>query len=142
MFRSVPPEELTMPGKLAWPLVAAGLLLSGCTNPFGFACSDIGRFAVHVEVRDAATNASAAEGATLVIRDGEYVDSRHGGPGAPPIPVLSAGAERAGTYQVAVRKEGYRDWVRENVQVKRAGWCDELQSVQLTARLERASSAR
>lgn len=131
-----------MTRKALWPVVAAGLLLSGCTNPFGFACSDIGRFAVHVEVRDAATNAPAAEGATLTVRDGEYVDSRNGGPGAPPIPVLSAGAERAGTYQVTVRKEGYRDWTRENVRVKRAGWCDELRSVQFTARLERSSSAQ
>lgn len=128
--------------KTVWPVMAAALLLSGCTNPFGFACTDIGRFAVHVEVRDAATNAPAVEGATLTIRDGEYVESRRGEPGAPAPPVLAAGAERAGTYRVTVRKEGYRDWVREDVRVKRAGWCDELQPVQLTARLERAPSVQ
>jgi hypothetical protein len=122
---------------VAGVLVATGMLARGCASPFGITCTEEGEFAVHVEVRDAATGAPAAEGATLIIREGEYVDSMRGSVDLPPPPVLSAGLEREGTYHVVVRKSGYEDWIRENVQVRRGGECNKLQPVQLKASLRR-----
>ncbi|HYH81360.1 MAG TPA: hypothetical protein VEX86_16265 [Longimicrobium sp.] len=117
--------------------VMAGLLLAGCLSPVGVGCTAIGRFAVNVEVRDSASGAAAADGATLVIREGEYADSVVSAIGIQVPPVLAAGAERPGTYQVTVRKNGYQPWTREGVRVGREGRCDELQSARLTARLMR-----
>jgi hypothetical protein len=113
--------------------LAAILVSSGC------ACELVGSYAVNVQVLDAATGAPAVEGATLVIRDRDYEASAVGGPGGPPV--LAAGFEREGSYEVRVTRPGYREWVRENVRVGRGGFCNELRSVALTARLEPAQSA-
>ncbi len=98
------------------------------------ACTDEGSFAVNVRVVDAATGASRADGATLVVREGAYADSMTGGPGSPPV--LAAAPEREGTYEVTVRRAGYRDWTRSGVRVGRGGSCNGLRSALLTAELE------
>jgi hypothetical protein len=110
------------------PLVlVAALSLGSC------ACADVGSFAVNVEILDAATGAPAAVGATLVIVDGDYSESTTGAAGTPPV--LAAGFERPGVYDLRVTREGYEDWVRENVRVSRGGPCNDLRSARFTARL-------
>lgn len=112
-------------------LLAAGFSTSACS---GITCTAEGRDAVIVEVRDSITGSNAAEGALLIVRDGEYVDSVRGGPNEPPA--LTAAFERPGTYEVVVQKNGYREWVRQGVRVRRTGGCDKLESVRLTALLQ------
>lgn len=71
--------------KIAWPALAialTGLLLGGCDG-IAIACPDVGSGSISVEVRDQMTGLPAAEGATLIIRDGEYADSVLGGPDQP-----------------------------------------------------------
>lgn len=112
---------------VAFLLLPAG----GCA---GITCTDVGGYAVQVEVRDAATRAPATEGAVLTVTDGAYVDSMRGGPGGPPV--LAAAPERPGTYLVEVRRAGYAPWARSGVRVERAGRCDRLDSARITALLE------
>jgi hypothetical protein len=103
---------------------AAVMLLLGC-RPTTTVCTANPHFAVTVRVRDANTLAPAAYGATLVLRDGEYVDSVTGtyaGPNPEQASLLGAAEERAGTYEVTIRKEGYQPWTRQGI-VVRQGEC-------------------
>lgn len=128
-----------MKTKLLSPVLAlVGLSLSGC-NVIGITCPLIGSDAIIVEIRDAATGAPAAAGATLIVRQGTYADTVQGGPAA--SATLSAASERAGTYDVLVRKPGYQDWTQENVTVRRAGACDRLDPVRLQAELQPVGAA-
>ncbi len=88
-------------------------------------CTTIGEFAIVAEVFDATTGAPNAFEATLVVQDGQYVDSARGfydGPVQSAAARLAAAEERPGTYTVAVRKAGHIDWQRRNV-VVRQGRC-------------------
>jgi hypothetical protein len=110
------------------------LVLAGCN-----VCGPIARFAIEVAPVDALSRQPLAEGAVLVIRDGTYVDSAtiiNPPLGTPPI--LVAGFDRPGTYDVLVRRENYLPWTREGVRVTRGGACRDLRSVELIAELERA----
>jgi len=84
---------------------------------------------VVVDAVDARTGRAIArdarEGAVLIVRDGEYVDSSR----------LSWGAarERAGTYVVVVRAPGYQQWRRGGVRVSER-LCD-LKRARLEAKL-------
>ncbi len=112
--------------------------VSGClfpSDPIG--CTADLREAVAVYVRDAASNASIATGATLVLRDGPFADSI-----TSPFynPSDNQGAlitpntfERAGTYAVTVRRANYASWDTAGVRVTR-NVCH-VNTVTLTARL-------
>jgi hypothetical protein len=113
--------------------------LLGCTHevtsppPFGF-CSANFAFAVVIAVNDSITGASVADSARGVVQAGSYVDSLHL---AYPPPVLVGGMQ-LGTYQVIVDRAGYHEWTRNGVLVsQRAGPCNTIQSVHLTALLQR-----
>ena len=105
----------------------------GC-QAIGITCTDVGRFAVNVQVRNARTGTPEADGALLIIRNDVYVDSMRGRAGGPPV--LAAGPEQTGTFEVRVEKAGFRAWQRNNVRVGRSGACERLQSAILTALLE------
>lgn len=96
-------------------------------------------YGLNVQVQDSSTGAWIASGATLVARDGAFVDSVTAPANRPQedhFPLLAAG-ERPGTYEVLVRREGYRPWSRSGVQVRR-GTCH-VERVHLIARLQIAA---
>ncbi len=113
-------------------------VLIGCSEDGSgpIACTLEYRAGITVEITDSATGLAAAEGATLTIREGEYVESwtdTFGG-------VTLAGAwERAGTYDVTVAKDGYHTWIRTDVVVD-ADECH-VHSVALQAALTRIPTA-
>ncbi len=90
------------------PLLPLALLAGACQaiQEPTFACTDEGWPSVVVEVRDA-SGQPAARGASLLIRDGEFVDSA-GPADAFDGLTLGAGNRRAGTYEVRVSKPGYQ----------------------------------
>ena len=92
-------------------------------NPLtsGLVCTDELRAGITVEVRDAATGAPAACGASGEARDGDYIASLTDEGRCVTAPqtwaYLTGAWERAGIYTVTIRKPGYRDWVRDQVVV-------------------------
>ncbi|HEX6749450.1 MAG TPA: hypothetical protein VF092_19295 [Longimicrobium sp.] len=113
-------------------LLAAALLpLAACTSPLlDTVCPDWIPPAVQVTVQDSLSGAVITPGATVVIRDGAYADSLTV---PPPVETIGLGSGRVGTYEVTVRKSGYRNWVKAGVQAK-DGTCG-VQTVNLVARL-------
>src|SRR5918999_787750 len=101
-------------------ILAAAVLIAGCNNLFTGACTADFRHGIVVEVRDAVTGATAAEGARLVVRDGNYVETVDGPP-APSLTFLQAAGERPGRYDLTVSKPGYVDWTRADVLVRDGG---------------------
>lgn len=120
-------------------LLACGVLLPailfGCDVLDPGICTTDVRPAIVVQVRDAATQAPAATGATGVVRDGSFTDLMHADPGGNSLELRGA-LERAGTYTVTVDKPGHRQWKQENVRV-RDGSCH-VRTVTLQASLVRA----
>lgn len=88
-----------------------------------------------VEVRDAATGAPAAVGATGEIRSGDFVSPLVLLGATEDLELYSSGPPA--TYDVVVRKSGYRDWTRSGVYVQ-GGTCGVARSIVLRANLERA----
>ena len=121
-------------------LLACGVLLpatlSGCDIVDPVACTTDVRPAIVVQVRDAATQAPAASGATGVVTDGSSTfQLRPGDLGENPLELHGAD-ERPGTYTVTIDKPGYQQWKQERVRV-RDGSCH-VQTVTLQANLVRA----
>lgn len=87
-------------------------LTGSCDSPV--VCSDSIEPGIVVEIRNAATNAPIADGATGYVRDGAYVDSLT----AHSNDSLQAAFERPGTYEVFVHHDGFRDWHTSGVRVK------------------------
>ena len=116
-------------------LVLTTASCSSITSPRG--CSTDYVYAVNVQVKDSVSNAMSASGAQMIARDGIYVDSVSAAANRPEVDALPlhAAGEREGTYTVTVRKSGFRDWTRANVQVTK-GECH-VNAVNLTALLQR-----
>jgi len=77
-------------------------------------CPDIYSFAISATIRDSVTNESLATRSLMILRDGAFVDTIR------PNRTTSAkliGGRRAGTYHITVHVDGYREWVRSNVEV-------------------------
>ncbi len=113
-------------------ILAVGAVVAGCDSFTGVCTTDF-RFGIVVEVRDAVSGAPAADGARLIVRDGDYVETVD----APPTPsstFLQAAGERVGRYDVTVQKPGYAEWTRTDVQVLRDG-CHVTQ-IRLDAQLQ------
>ncbi len=110
------------------------LVTAGCDAFLSVTCTTIAIPGINVYVRDAASGASTAAGATVVARSGAYTDSV-----TVPAPLtydfpVSLALERPGYYVVTVRKAGYRDWSQSSVRVS-ADKCH-VHTVTLTASLQ------
>lgn len=121
------------------PVVGCYSILIGalaCSASISPVCTQEARPALTVYVKDSLTNAGTASGASLVVREGSYEDSVAAPDGRPDLDnsPLSAAAERAGTYQVTVTKNGYATWVKSNVRVTK-NLCH-VNTVTLTALLQ------
>lgn len=119
-------------------VISLALLSSACSSTVEVACTLIGIDAITVRVRDAATGAYIAGGATLVTRKDSvsrtttWADVR--ARDADAIPSLFF---EPGVFDVTVRKAGYQDWARSGVRVEGSGDCDQPVTVRLEASLER-----
>jgi hypothetical protein len=115
-------------------IVSLAALAAGCQPQIGGGtiCTMEFRYGISATVTDAATGANITPGSSLIVREGSYVDSVTAGPGS----FLAAAGERAGTYDVTVRREGYSPFTRGGVVVTK----DEchVHPVQIEARLQRA----
>ena len=108
----------------------------GCSTSISPVCTQEVRPALTVYVKDSLTNAGTASGASLVVRDGSYEDSVAAPVASLDNSPLNAAAERAGTYEVTVTKNGYATWVKSNVRVTK-NLCH-VNTVTLTALLQPA----
>ena len=123
-FFSDPPTEST--GNLVIHMkrvatvisVGALALASACGEELLVGCPGEIRPAIEVVVSDGTTGTWIANGATGLVRDGEYVDSltpyTWAGSGA--LVSLSAASGRPGTYFVTIQKDGYRPWQQIDVE--------------------------
>lgn len=110
--------------------------LSGCDLVDPGVCTTDVQPAIIVQVRDAATQAPAASGATGVVRDGSFTaELRLADLGENALELRGAD-ERAGTYTVTIHKPGYQQWEQEGVRVRDAS-CH-VETVTLQASLVRA----
>ncbi|HSM59749.1 MAG TPA: hypothetical protein VK849_03085 [Longimicrobiales bacterium] len=104
-----------------------------CCGPL--VCTEELRPGITVDVVEADTGVPAADGATLTLRDGDWVESTT----YAYLGTTFAGAyERAGTYDVAVARAGYHTWIRAGVRVG-ADACH-VHTVRLDAALERSGA--
>lgn len=118
-------------------LLLVGLV--GCDNPFASDVCTLGASAaVEVRVEDAISGQPLAAGSTLLLREGAFVDSVAiplDATGFDDRPLVTPNSiERAGTYEVIVRRAGYAEWARADVVVT-AGRCN-VRTVRLTAQLQ------
>lgn len=112
-----------------------GFLVFGCSSE-QLMCPQWILSPIVVEVRDAATGAPAAVGATGSIRSGSFVSELTLPWPNEDLELYSSGGP--GIYDVIVQKPGYRDWIRNDVRVT-GGRCGVEKSVVLRANLERTS---
>jgi hypothetical protein len=118
-----------------FPLAALLPLLAACGNPLiGRDCTTDVKPAVSVRIRDARTGAALTGPATAIARDGAFADTAEI---TADDPWARLALERAGVYEVAVRKAGYREWTRSGVRA-RDGECH-VRTAELVAALEPAS---
>ena len=102
---------------------ACTLAFSDCgspTTPSGDTCSTELRPAIEVDVFDANTGSPAAAGATVLLR-GSAEDSVTAPAGSGALVIAKVWYEdrvKAGSYTVTVRKPGYADWTKSNIQVQ------------------------
>jgi hypothetical protein len=108
----------------AWLLIPIGSILAACDLPSA-GCDAMLRDAIQVAVHDADTGLPAASGVTGWVQDGAYMDSlRVSGWAGPPFDSttaarMSGARERAGRYDVYLRKPGYAPWQQLSVRVHR-----------------------
>lgn len=107
-------------------------LTTACYEGSGpLACTDVFVYGITVAVLDADSGRPVADEATLTLQDGPYVEtvtSSWDGRS------LSGAGERAGTYDLAIERPGYRSWSRSGIVVN-ADECH-VRGVSLDARLE------
>jgi hypothetical protein len=124
----------------AW-LLALILLASGCSSSTEVTCTLIGIPAVTVRVRDAVTGAFIAGDATFIeTHDGETKSRQLPDDRANDAMWLIDEFLEPGTYDLTVRKPGYRDWARVGVRVENDGGpCNRPETVRLEALLSPTS---
>jgi predicted lipoprotein with Yx(FWY)xxD motif len=114
--------------------VAASLVSSCGLLPTG--CAGVGAPNVEITVIDSLTGAAAAAGATLLTYDLEHGGARVDSvTGRTDTEVLWGSIDRTGRFSVFVRKDGYRDWSKQDVTVRNG--CPAIQTARFTARLAR-----
>jgi hypothetical protein len=115
------------------------LAFGACTLPT-MTCTQELRSSLLVFVVDAGTGASAAVGATVIVRGAAFRDSvviAH--EATPPGAAYYAFENEAvpGVYDVVVRKSGYLEWQQAAVEI-RGGRCHVDQPARVTAMLQRS----
>jgi hypothetical protein len=112
--------------------VSSLLALAGCTRVSDpVICPAYIPPSVNVTVQDSVTGANVTPGATLVLREGTYVDSVQ----APPVVTsMGVGVNRAGTFTLTVSQTGYQAWTKTGIKVEK-GQCG-VRTVDVTARLK------
>jgi hypothetical protein len=98
--------------RLILPLTLLLALAVGCTEP-GEVCTTDFVYSFSVQVLDSVTHAPVASDATLIWSQGTLRDSviAGSGPQADSVALVGPG-ERAGTFDLVVRKAGYQLWHR------------------------------
>ena len=101
-------------------------------------CTDLLTYGVRVTVRDAQTGDTLTAAVSGTITDGRYSEAmevmRDG--------VLVGAGNRAGTYDVEIRAEGYQTWTMEDVKVKQDfPFCPQVETVRLEADMVPLSTA-
>ena len=133
-MRDSAPARFQFHARVAFALAA--LTTTGC-NPPTLACIALARYGVNVTVVDSVTSMPPVVAVRIVARDGAYADSASMNPGTVD-PTFGLAAERPGMYTVTVDASGYRPWERDGISVTRKSTsCHELQTVSLTAKLQR-----
>lgn len=103
-------------------------------------CVTVGVSGVSAYVTDAVTKGLPSSTPSLRLVDGNY-EEQIAAPTSFPgqQPVFLAAAERPGTYRLTISAVGYRDYVRENIVVRReSGGCRYLKPVRVDAALTKA----
>lgn len=103
-----------MQRRLETLLVITPICLSACGVLDPVVCTLEARFGVSVQVVDAASGTALAEGSTMTLRDGDYVETTSESFDGR---TLVGAGERAGTYIITVAREGYHSWVLTDVEV-------------------------
>jgi hypothetical protein len=109
------------------------VVLLGVVVPLLYGCGSEqlqAKPALIIEIRDARTGAPAVFDAIVTVRDGAFVEVRHGIAGAPPemrdkavgSPEVWAAYNRAGAYDVTITHPNYQTWHRAGIHV---GWSKE-----------------
>ena len=119
----------TRPLRQAAVSLVAPLLLAGCE--FG-GCTLSAEFAVHVTVRDSASDSLLVDGARGSIREGFFIDSLRLHYGLPDV--FAAGYERGGRYTVQVEMPGYMPWEARDVVAEESACF--VHTAQLVARMQ------
>lgn len=111
-------------------VLAAAVYAAGCGDTLEpIICTDIFVYGLSVEVVDRTGGQPLADGATLTLRDGDYVESMT--ETFDGLTLFGAG-ERAGTYLVTVARDGYHTWTAANVVVT----ADECHVIPVSLRAE------
>lgn len=121
-------------------LVGLAMAIGGCVSTTEV-CNAILRASIQVDVVDAATNAPAAAGSTVVLQSSSWRDSVAAPIG--PDSLLTAAVwheDRAGPgdYAVTVYKPGYQAWTQSSIRIGSSG-CHVSGPTRLTAMLRRAT---
>ena len=112
--------------------LVAPLLLEACE--FG-SCTLSAEFAVHVTVRDSASDSLLVDGVRGSIREGFFIDSLRLHYGF--SDVFAAGYERGGRYTVQVEMPGYMPWEARDVVAEESACF--VHTAELVARLQQQS---
>lgn len=121
-------------GPRAWvPALFASFLLASCDWE-GTVCNNAITPPIAVRVRDAATGAPSAVGATGTIRNGDFSAPLVLPHPSETLELYSDGPHA--TYDVVIQKPGYRDWESNGVYVP-GGKCGVHKTIFLNAALQR-----
>jgi len=112
MYRSV--INMHSPSRKRWAALTTCVAVLGATAcsssaPTAVACSGGTAYGLAVTVQNAATGAPITDSASVVIKDGSYVESYNslGAAGQPGSGTIHAASERAGTYSITIRKPAF-----------------------------------
>lgn len=112
--------------------------LAGCRAATSV-CVEQPTAAIVAEIRDSLTSRPAAFRASLIIRQGVYVDSitdESSLADSANALTLVAGRDRPGTYDVVVRRQGYATWTQEGVVARAVGACGGVEAVHVRVNLQ------
>lgn len=109
---------------------------TACSGPTDVMCSLNYVYGISLKVQNAVTGAPVTDSADVQIRDGSYVESYNFlGPANQPFSgMLSVAGERAGTYSISIRKNGFAPFDTTGIKVTR-DVCH-VHGVNVTAKLQ------